>query len=112
MVDLRQLQKDVYQNKVDHDFNVTDLHLEFCLLYGEVGEALQALMRKSGEGFGEELADVAIYLLGIAQITGVDLESEILKKMDKNRKRKYKRLENGVLVKEEGQENEAEGARE
>lgn len=111
MVDMLELQKAVYQNKVDHDFNLTDIPLEFCLLYGEVSEALGALLRKNGEGFGEELADIAIYLLGIAQITGVNLEAEILAKMEKNRKRKYVRLENGAQVKI-GEENAAEGKRE
>ena len=48
------------------------------------------------------------YLLGLAEITGVDLESEILRKMEKNRKRVYRRLENGVLVKVEDAENKEE----
>ena len=38
MIDFKKLQKDVYQNKVNHGFNVTDLNMEFCLAYGELGE--------------------------------------------------------------------------
>ena len=101
MVDLKQLQKDVYQNKVNHGFNVTDLNMEFCLAYGELGEAYMAWL-KSKEDLGEELADVAIYLMGIAEILGIDLESEIVHKIDKNSKRVYKEV-NGVFIKEEGQ---------
>ncbi len=97
MVDLKILQKKVYQNKVDKGFNVDDLNKEFCLLYGEVSEAYEAHMKKKDD-FGEELADIAIYLLGISEITGVDLEKEILNKMDKNSKRVYKNV-NGVLLK-------------
>ena len=41
------------------------------------------------EDLGEELADVAIYLLGLAEILGINLEHEILMKMDKNEKRKF-----------------------
>ena len=104
MTDLKQLQKAVYDNKVAHNFNVTDINLEFCLLYGEVSEAYRAYLREGKEAFAEELADIAIYLLGLAEITGVDLESEIMRKMEKNRKRVYRALENGVLVKAEGSE--------
>lgn len=33
MVDLKKLQKDIYQNKVDKGFYVTDVNKEFCLTY-------------------------------------------------------------------------------
>lgn len=36
---LKELQKKIYQNKVNKGFNTTDIPKEFCLLYGEVGEA-------------------------------------------------------------------------
>jgi hypothetical protein len=41
------------------------------------------------------LADVAIYLYGIAEILGFDLNKEILKKVDKNKNRVYENI-NGV----------------
>ena len=44
MTDWKQLQKEVYQNKLDHHFNVTDVNMEFCHLYGEVGEAYTPIM--------------------------------------------------------------------
>ena len=46
--------------------------------------------RKKKEDLGEELADVAIYLLGLSEILKIDLEDEILKKVYKNSKREYK----------------------
>ena len=95
MADWKQLQKDVYQNKVDHQFNVTDVNLEFCYLYGEVGEA-HAAYRSHKPDLGEELADVAIYLLGLAEILGFDLEDEVLRKMEINRARRYQMVD-GVL---------------
>jgi len=97
MIDLKQLQKRVYQNKVNKGFNVTDVYMEFCYTYGELNEAFEAYRDKKDD-LGEELADVAIYLLGIAEILGVDLENEILRKMDINEKREFIR-ENGVLKK-------------
>ena len=62
MIDLKKLQKDVYQNKLDKGFNVTDINKEFCLTYGEVAEAYEA-WRKKKDDVGEEIADVMIYLL-------------------------------------------------
>ena len=48
---------------------------------------------------GEELADVAIYLLGLAEMTGVDLQDEIEAKKAKNAARAYQCLPTGVLAK-------------
>ena len=100
MLDLKELQKEVYQNKVNHGFNVTDLNIEFCLAYGELGEAYMAWIKKKDD-LGEELADVAIYLMGISEILGINLEEEIQKKIKKNAQRVYKKV-NGVLLKQEG----------
>ena len=79
-MDLKKLQKEIYQNKVDKGFNTTDVNKEFCLLYGEVGEAYDAY-RKGKDDLGEELADIAIYLLGLSEILGKDLEEEIKNKV-------------------------------
>ena len=59
------------------------------MTYGEVSEAYEA-WRKKKEDLGEELADVAIYLLGLSEILKIDLEDEIIKKVYKNSKREYK----------------------
>ncbi len=45
----------------------------------------------------EELADVAIYLLGLSEMLGFDLADEIEKKVSKNEKRVYKNID-GVNV--------------
>ena len=42
-------------------------------------------------GLTEELADVALYLLQIASIAGIDLEEAILKKLAQNYQRKWDR---------------------
>ena len=100
MINFKQLQKDVYQNKVNHGFNITDINMEFCLAYGELSEAYMAWLTGK-EDLGEELADVTIYLMGLSEILGIDLETEIVNKINKNAKRVYV-LENGVPVKKEG----------
>lgn len=91
-MDLKKIQKDVYQNKLEKGFNVTDVNKEFCLLYGEVAEAYDAY-RKKKDDLGEELADVAIYLLGLSEILGIDLEYEIQHKVEKNKNRVYKKID-------------------
>ena len=78
--------------------------LEFCLLQGEVAEAFDA-WRKGREDVGEELADIAIYLFSLAEMTGVDLQAEVEAKLAKNAARAYRQLANGVLVKSDKQEN-------
>ena len=95
-MDLSAVQKAVYQNKVDKGFNVTDVNVEFCLLYGEIAEAYEAWKKKQ-DTVGEELADIAIYLLGLSEILGVDLASEIEKKMKINQERSYQMID-GKLV--------------
>jgi NTP pyrophosphatase (non-canonical NTP hydrolase) len=97
-VDVRSAQKLVMENKHIKGFNTTDVPLEFCLLQGEIAEAFDA-WRKDRPDVGEELADAAIYLLGLADMVGVDLQGEIEAKMIKNAGRSYRRLPNGVLVK-------------
>jgi hypothetical protein len=67
-MDIRSAQKQAWQNKVVKGFNTIDIPLEFCLLQGEIAEAFDA-WRKGSENLGEELADVAIYLLGLAEMT-------------------------------------------
>lgn len=53
---------------------------------------------KKKDDVGEELADVVIFTMGLSEILGVDLESEIINKINKNSKRVYKTVD-GVLMK-------------
>lgn len=98
MKTLKELQKEVLENKKKHGFNTTDIHKEFCFLYGEVAEAFDAYHKKK-TSFPEELADIAIFLLGISEICGIDLYEEIIKKMEINSKREYKLDSSGALIK-------------
>ena len=86
-MDLKEMQKKVYENKIKHGFNVTDVPMEFCYLYGEVAEAYDAY-HKNKEDLGSELADIGIYLLGLSEILGYDLHDEIVKKNGNKCKKK------------------------
>lgn len=70
-------------------------HLIVCMV-GEVGEFANELKKvvrgdvpyeKRKAALAEELTDTFIYLIKIAAQTGIDLESEYLKKLEKNRQR-------------------------
>jgi NTP pyrophosphatase (non-canonical NTP hydrolase) len=67
-------------------------------LIDQFAEAFDA-WRKGGQDVAEELADAAIYLLGLAEMTGTDLQAAVEAKLDKNAARTYRELPNGVLVK-------------
>jgi len=96
MLDLQKLQKDIYANKIEKGFNVTDMALEFSLTHEELSEAFHAYRKKLPDVW-EELADVMIYLFGMAEILGIDMETELLQKIEKNKKREYQTID-GVYV--------------
>ena len=96
MIDLQKLQKEIFENKIAKGFNTTDVSFEFGLTYGELAEAFDAYRKKLPD-LGEELADVAIYLLGLSAILNINLGEEILKKVEKNKQRQYKK-KNGVNI--------------
>lgn len=50
MTDLKKLQKEIYQNKVNKGFNITDINKEFCLTYGghmKLGEKRKMIWAKN-----------------------------------------------------------------
>ena len=90
MINLQELQKEVMKNKLEKGFNTTDVALEFCRAHEELSEAFRK--HNLGQpGVAEEFADVAIFLLGMCEILGFDLEKELIKKIDINKKRKYRK---------------------
>lgn len=96
-MDIRSAQKLAWENKTAKGFNTTDVPLEFGLLTAEVGEAFTA-WRKGLPDFGEELADVFLYLVALAEMNGVDLGDEVARKIEKNTRRTYERNEHGVPI--------------
>lgn len=93
------VQKRIIKNKVEKGFNTTDIEQEFRSLYSELEEALDAYRNESVERVAEELADVTIYTLGIAELLGIDMEEAINNKMTVNENRVYVKREDGTPVK-------------
>jgi NTP pyrophosphatase (non-canonical NTP hydrolase) len=95
-LDLGAVQQQAWNNKLIKGFNISDVALEFGLLTAEVSEAFTA-WRKRLPDFGEELADILIYLAGLAEMTGVDLNAEVERKLAKNAARSYETGQDGVM---------------
>jgi NTP pyrophosphatase (non-canonical NTP hydrolase) len=96
-MDFRTAQYLVGKNKLAKGFN-RDVPTEICLLQGEIAEFFQA-WRRGQPDTGEELADVALYVLGLAGILGIDLQAEVEAKIEKNAGRQYVPGPGGTLVK-------------
>ncbi|MBL1109716.1 hypothetical protein JK361_34930 [Streptomyces sp. 5-8] len=96
-MDIAEAQRLAWENKLSKGFNITDVPLEFGLLTAEVGEAFTA-WRKQLPDRGEELADVFLYLVGLAQMQGVDLDEEVTRKIEKNARRTYVPGADGTLL--------------
>lgn len=94
MVTIFELTQRILNNKKKRGWNTTDLNMEFCYLNGEVTEAYAATYLNSTEELAFELADICIFLLGIAGIAKIDLRDILIYKllsMNKNvsKDRKY-----------------------
>jgi len=66
---------------------------KIALIHSEVSEAMEAYRRKNmdgKDGFAEELADVVIRIFHLAGIYKIDMEKEILKKIESNENREWK----------------------
>lgn len=90
MINLKELQKEVIRNKKEKGFNMSDTALEFCRAHEELSEAFSKY-NKGENGVAEEFADVMIFILGMCETMGFDLEKELVEKIEKNKKRQYKK---------------------
>ena len=100
MMTFEQAQRLAWENKLAHGFSTADVPLEFMLLVAELAEAFDAWRKQTGNA-GEELADTAIFVLGLAQMLGFDLQQEVERKLKINAARVYRTLENGMKVKDQ-----------
>ena len=97
-MDFREAQSSASAAKQRQGFSTADVPLESGLLHQEPGEAFSA-SRKGQPHLAEERADAAIFLLGLAEMTGHDLQAEVEAKPGKNARRGYGLRPNGTLVK-------------
>lgn len=65
---------------------------KIALIHSEISEAAEAYRKNNlngKDGFAEELADAVIRILHLAGIFSIDMEKEIVNKMEKNFKRTW-----------------------
>lgn len=100
ITDFNDRQKRIYNNKVNHNFNTTNLYQEARYIIEETGELLRAIEKNDSENLMEELADIVIFCYGLAEISGNgSLDAKIFEKMAINESRVYKKTEEGDFVK-------------
>jgi NTP pyrophosphatase (non-canonical NTP hydrolase) len=79
-----------YEEDSPRPQTLRNLAISLNLEAGEVLEQFQWQEETNDpQKLGDELADVALYLLQIASIAGIDLEAAILRKLEINYQRKW-----------------------
>lgn len=93
-------QKRIFDNKVKHGFNVTNIYQEARYILEETAELMRAIEKNDRENMIEELADIIIFAYGCAEVARLgDLDTEVFKKMSINEDRKYTKTKDGDFVK-------------
>jgi NTP pyrophosphatase (non-canonical NTP hydrolase) len=83
-------QKEIHQVAVDHLFWEYPVSIpeKLCLIHSEVSEALEAdRTLGSKKNLGEELADIIIRTLDLAQFLGYNMDEEVSRKHEINKSR-------------------------
>ena len=84
---LNELQKKLYQNRIDMDDSDINIDKEFCSLYSKVASAYKSY-RKGKDKVVSDFAEIALTLLNLSEVLGQDLEDSILKKISNRNKKK------------------------
>ena len=104
MITIAEVQAQAWKNKLAKGFNTSDVPREFALTFTELGEAFDA-WRRDPACLPGELADALIFLAGIAEMTGVDLDAAVVAKLAVNEGRVYERNDGGHLIKTGSERN-------
>jgi NTP pyrophosphatase (non-canonical NTP hydrolase) len=86
---IRELQKEVYQNKIKRNFNVSDVGKEIVLMAEELGELAKAYKKNNKEEQVDAVLDLMVYCLGLLEILGIDGDKELKKVIEDNKNRDH-----------------------
>jgi len=85
---LKQTKEKGFGDKLE-DINVME---NIALIHSEISEAMEAYRHKNidgQDGLAEELADAIIRILHLAGVYNINIEKEILKKIESNKSREW-----------------------
>lgn len=89
-----ELAREIHRNAREKGFWGEDGKRNFLealmLIVSEAGECCEAYRKQERENMAEELADMVIRTLDLAEGFDIDIEKEVLKKMEYNKSRPYK----------------------
>jgi NTP pyrophosphatase (non-canonical NTP hydrolase) len=98
MIDLLDLQRAIYANKVNRGFNVTDVGKEIVLMVEELGELAHAYKNSDKlpavdishkDEMVDAVGDLMVYCLGLCEMFGVDSETVLQTIVENNRTRTH-----------------------
>jgi NTP pyrophosphatase (non-canonical NTP hydrolase) len=89
---ISELQKEIHKNAVLHGWwsEPRPIPELLCLIHSEVSESLEAYRINDDAHMAEELADVVIRVMDMCEAYNIDLEKEVTKKHEINKKRSYR----------------------
>jgi len=87
---IKNLQREVYNNKKNKGFNISDIGKEIVLMTEELGELAKAYKNKNKRKQVDAVIDLMIYCLGLLEILKVNGDKELKKAIANNKIRKHK----------------------
>ena len=98
MIDLGEVQREIYANKVQRNWNVTDVGKEIVLMVEELGELARAYKNSNKlpadqidqrEEIIDAVGDLMVYCLGLSEMMGVNAEEVLTAIVENNKKRSH-----------------------
>ncbi|MEM7819829.1 MAG: MazG nucleotide pyrophosphohydrolase domain-containing protein [Candidatus Aenigmatarchaeota archaeon] len=91
-MELKDMIKEIHKNAKEKGFwdGKRNFLEALMLIVSEAGECCEAYRKDDWDNVKEELADIVIRTLDLAEGFNIDIENEILKKMEYNKTRPYK----------------------
>lgn len=86
---LKNLQKEIFQNKKARGFNTEDIGREIVLMTEELGELACGFKNKDKDAMADAVGDLMVYCLGLCEMMGIDSEELLRKIVDNNKTREH-----------------------
>lgn len=89
MIELKQIQREIFENKKRRGFNTTDVGKEIVLMTEELGELAKTFKNKNKDEMLDATGDLMIYCLGLCEMFGVDTEVLLQRIVEHNKTREH-----------------------